>query len=93
MFYVAGAVREAVVYTVPARKRLVIEYVEGQVGWQTTVGGVAVPYFPSGPAGSEGQLVRIYADPGTRVLAIRRIGYPLGTQPLGRFSGYLVNIP
>lgn len=90
---VPGAAREAAVYTVPARKRLVIEYVEGQVGWQTTVSGTTVNYFPSGPADSEGSLIRIYADPGTRVLAIRRVRSPMGTHPEGRFSGYLVDIP
>jgi hypothetical protein len=90
---VPGGVREVALYTVPAGKRLVIEYVEGEVGWQTTVGGVTVAYFPSAPAGAEGQMIRIYADPGTRVFAVRRATSRMGTQPLGRFSGYLVDLP
>jgi hypothetical protein len=90
---VPAGVSEVALYTVPAGKRLVIEYVEGEVGWKTTVGGVTVAYFPTAPAGAEGQLIRIYADPGTRVFAVRRATSRLGTYPLGRFSGYLVDVP
>jgi hypothetical protein len=81
------------VYIVPARKRLVIEYVEGDVGWQTTVGGVTVNYFPAGVTSSEGRMVRIYADPGTRVFALRRAQSSMAFAPQGNFSGYLVDVP
>ncbi len=76
------------IYTVPQGKRLVIEYVEGRVGWRTTAGGTTVHYDPGV---GEGRVVRIYADPGTQVF-VHMIppGHPSGVS--ARFSGHLVDL-
>jgi hypothetical protein len=94
-------------YVVPAGKRLVIEYYSAQLtqypsggyGYLyliTTVGGNQAYYKAVPPVGSTvpvNQLTRIYADPGTQVLA--SVGQSSGTSCGGDIilSGHLVNVP
>ncbi len=94
-------------YTVPAGKRLVIEYISCQLtqdpsggyGYMylvTTTGGNQEFYKVIPPISStvpQNQLVRLYADPGTLVQAdvIQSSGTSCGGLVL--VSGYLVNLP
>ncbi len=100
--------------TVPAKKRLVIEYASGEAfvptGQKvlfsviTTIGGATTGtrhYLDTDALGSfgapdyfrAGQLVRLYADPGTTVM-LRAIRDVATGDALARMSisGYLVNV-
>jgi hypothetical protein len=99
---------EATIYSVPAGKRLVIEYVSfqarvpfGQVAYMSITGG---PYFPfSQPAVSFpganvvrfAEQVRLYSEPGTTlVVQGERTGSGLSSTNFSFFiSGYLVDVP
>jgi hypothetical protein len=83
----AGEAGQKVIYTVPQGKILVIEYVEGSVGWKITAGGSTVDFDPGDRTG---RIVRFYADPGTRVIVyVIRQGHPSGES--ARFSGHLID--
>ncbi len=94
-------------YTVPAGKRLVIEYYSAQltqfpvggsawVSLSTTVGGRTGTYKVVPPVGSTvpyNQLTRIYADPGTfvRVAVVQSSGGSCGASVV--LSGHLLSTP
>ncbi len=94
-------------FTVPAHKRLVIEFVSSEVSeypagdgaytyLKTTAGGQDVFYYFANTRESSArktQLVRIYADPGTtvRVGANTYGGNGVGTDT--EISGYYVDVP
>jgi hypothetical protein len=94
------------IFTVPAGKRLVIEYYSGQAQdtsggaagmvLTTTAGGTFVQYLVytnSNTTNAVNQLVRIYADPGSTVQAF---AFNANATSCGGFvtvSGHLVNVP
>jgi hypothetical protein len=94
-------------FTVPAHKRLVIEFVSAEVNeypsgsgaytyLETTAGGQDVTYYLANTYESSArktQVVRIYADPGTTVTvgANSYGGNGVGTDT--EISGYYVNVP
>ena len=94
-------------FTVPAHKRLVIEFVSAEVNQfpaggggysylETTAGGSTVSYYLANTFESPArrtQVVRLYADPGTPVTvgANNYGGSGIGTDT--EISGYYVDVP
>lgn len=94
-------------FTVPAGKRLVIEYYSAQLTqypssgyaymYMTTSVGGNTNYYkvipPSSTTAPFNQLTRIYADPGTQVTA--QVTQSSGTSSGGNLivSGYYINVP
>jgi hypothetical protein len=96
-----GQTRAETDFTVPAGKRLVIEYVSagiaagnGSVAVETTAGGNPAAYYfinPAAPVSTRGFFpTRIYADPNTNVSVVVT---GANTQADVELSGYYVNIP